>query len=127
MNNIYSLQDHTHAYNQVGGGNNRTLKSGTHTSASAARLSRPVGTAMAGDKAFDKNGIHTTTEVHVKVENVPSDSERESVEGGGVYDGGFDRRHVARGQGLSRSNCKSKSDDELPLSPQELVVGKVRS
>jgi hypothetical protein len=85
MNNIHSLHHHTHTSNQTAAaaaGNK--LKSGNHTSTSAAKLGKPSAVEN------DFEGIHTTTQVHVKVENVPSDAE--SVSDVGIYDG-FDRRN----------------------------------
>jgi hypothetical protein len=110
MNNIYSLHDHTSNQTATASAANK-LKSGNHTSASVARLGRP------GPAAKDFDGIHTTTEVHVKVEQVPSDAE--SVSDVGIYDG-FDRRH--HGSAAAVQGQQRRSDDELPLSPSEMAV-----
>jgi hypothetical protein len=103
--NVYSLHDHTSNQTAIAAANK--LKSGNHASAGVEKL----GKANAGADAFE--GIHMTTEVHVKVENVPSDAESGSDVG--IYDG-FDKRHHATAQGQRRS------DDELPLSPPEVAV-----
>src|SRR5271170_7809535 len=64
MNHIYSMNDRTHNSNQTA----IKMKSGNHTSASVAKFGK--SSAANADGGFD--GIRTTTEVLVKVENVPS-------------------------------------------------------
>ena len=103
----YSLQYQTHStLAQI----QSQLKSGNHATVSA-KIDTVSAKAMGGD--FD--GICTTTEVHVEVENVPS-VDRDSISDTGVCDG-FDQRH-RRPTGAAKGQ---QSDDELPLSPPEVV------
>lgn len=102
----YSLQDQTNST----GHTKSQLKSGIHTSASAN-----ISTIPAKAVGDDFDGIRTTTEVCVKAENVPS-VDGTSVSDIGVYDG-FDRRH----HGSTGTAKGQLSDDELPLSPPEVV------
>lgn len=114
MNHVYSVNDRTHNSNQIA----LKMKSGNHTSASVGRLGR--SSAANVDEGFD--GIRTTTEVLVKVERVPS-IDGDSASEGGVYDG-FDRRH----QGPTSAALGPRgSDDELPLSPQEISTKQYES
>jgi hypothetical protein len=114
MNHVYTMNDHTHSSNQTA----IKMKSGNHTSASVAKLGKSSTANI--DDGF--NGIRATTEVLVKVENAPSiggDSASEI----GVYDG-FDRRHQGP---TSTAQGQRASDDELPLSPQELSTKQYES
>lgn len=112
MNNMhrYSLHEHTNTTNTHNGATLATFKSGNHASASAG-----IGKMAANKDDFD--GIRATTEVRVKVENVPS-IDGDSVSDTGVYDG-FDRRPHER---TAHNAAGQRSDDELPLSPPELAV-----
>jgi len=90
-----------------------TFHNGNYTTASA----RPRMTSNAAShNDHDLDRIRTTKEVQVQVENVPlSDGGKGSdVENGTCASDGFDRRLQPRGV------TKRQSDDELPLSPQEL-------
>ncbi len=107
MNHVYSMNDRTHNSNQTA----IKMKSGNHTSASVAKLGKSSVANV--DSKFD--GIRTTTEVLVKVENVPS-IDGDSASEVGIYDG-FDRRHQGP---TSAAQGPRGSDDELPLSPQEM-------
>jgi len=106
MNNVYTMNGHSSDQTAI------KMKSGNHTSASVGKFGKPSAANI--DDGFD--GIHTTTEVLVKVENVPS-IDGDSASEVGVYDG-FDRRH--QGSTLAAKGQRA-SDDELPLSPQELA------
>jgi hypothetical protein len=90
-----------------------TFQSGNFTTASA----RPRMPSSTASNEFDLDRIRTTKEVQVQVENVPpTDNDKDSdVETGAYTQNSFDRRsHEHRGV------TKRQSDDELPLSPQEL-------
>jgi hypothetical protein len=113
MSHVYSMNDRTQTSNQTA----IKMKSGNHTSASVAKLGKSSAANVDG---FD--GIRTTTEVLVKVENVPS-IDGDSASEVGVYDG-FDRRHQGP---RSASQGPRGSDDELPLSPQEISVKQFES
>jgi hypothetical protein len=91
------------------------MKSGNHTSASVAKF----GKSSAANTGEGFDGIRATTEVLLKVENAPS------IDGGsgsevGIYDG-FDRRPQ---RPASVAKDPRASDDELPLSPHELISAK---
>jgi hypothetical protein len=91
-----------------------TFQNGNYTTASA-RPRMTSNAASHNDHDFDR--IRTMKEVQVHVENVPSsDGIKDSDIENGIYaSSGFDRRsHEPRGV------TKRQSDDELPLSPQEL-------
>ena len=105
MNHIYSMNDRSQNSNQLA----IKMKSGNHTSAGVAKLGKSSGANVHDD--FD--GIRATTEVMVKVENVPS-IDGDSASDVGAYDG-FDRRH--QGPMLATQGPRA-SDDELPLSPK---------
>lgn len=89
-----------------------TYKNGTFTTASA-RPRLPSNAEIYED--HDLDCIRTTKEVQVQVENVPSSGgDKDSdVENGNSK--GFDQRPHGR-----VVVTKRQSDDELPLSPQEL-------
>jgi hypothetical protein len=106
MNNIYTMNDHSSNQAAI------KMKSGNHASASVGKF----GKSSAANIGDGIDGIRTTTEVLVKVENVPS-IDGDSASEGGLYDG-FDRRY--QGPTLAAKGQRA-SDDELPLSPQELA------
>ena len=91
-----------------------TFHNGTFTTASA-RPRMPSNTSSHTDRELDQ--IRTTKEVQVHVETLPSsDVDKDSDLENGVYTKtGFDLRHNE-----VRGVTKRQSDDELPLSPQEL-------
>jgi hypothetical protein len=91
-----------------------TYQNGIHTTASA-RPRMPSNATKHDDLDLDLDGIRTTKEVQVRVENVSSrDDDRDSDLENGNFNR-FDRRPHERG-GVT----KQQSDDELPLSSQDL-------
>ena len=114
MNHVYTMNDYTHNSDQTA----IKMKSGNYASASVAKFGKSSAANI--DDGFD--GIRTTTEVLVKVENVPS-IDGDSVSEVGVYDG-FDRRPQGPSSAAKRPRA---SDDELPLSPQELSAKQYES
>jgi hypothetical protein len=91
-----------------------TFQNGTYSTASA-RLRMPSNVVSHDDRDFDR--IRMTKEVQIKVENVPSsDEDKDSdVEAGTYANNRFGRRPDE-----PRAVTKRQSDDEFPLSPQEL-------